>query len=131
MMRPVGDGAGDARSRVPVAFDQYAPWVGAVDPREPLTAFQAAFVAAALPAEHVVEAHPSARYYGPGYPVWVRLAGPAGTRTALLRMDSFRGGVEAEAALLPVLSRAGLPVPDLQAGPTTDPARPHAGAMAL
>jgi aminoglycoside phosphotransferase len=124
-----GDAA--ARKRVPVPFDQYVPWDGVVDPGRPLTSFQAAFVAACFPSEHLVDARPSARYFGPGHPIWLRLLGPAGERTVLLRMDSFRGGVETEAALLPVLARAGLPVPELLAGPATDPERPNAGPMTV
>jgi hypothetical protein len=122
----------DPRTAVPIPFDQYHPWQGQIDPERPLTAFQQAFVLSAFPrAARVVDATPTPRYFGPGSPIRVRVRGRAGETLVLLRMDSFRGGVETEAALLPLLARLGLPVPELLAGPAVDPERPNAGAMIL
>ena len=122
----------EARTAVPIPFDQYHPWQGAIDPERPLTPFQHRFVLSAFPrGARVVDAEPTRRYYGLGFPLRVRVVSPAGERLVLLRLDSFRGGIETEAALLPVIARLGLPVPELLGGPATDPERPGAGPMIL
>jgi hypothetical protein len=46
-------------------------------------------------------------------------------------MNSMLGGVEREAAVLPLLASAGLPVPTVLAGPLIDPTQPEAGAMTI
>ena len=55
----------------------------------------------------------------------VELRLPTGeSRTVDLRMVGRKGGNETEAALLPVLARAGIPVPALVLGPSRDPDLP-------
>ncbi len=50
-------------------------------------------------------------------------------RVGLIQYTGRRGGIEDEAALLPVLRGAGVPVPSLLAPPVVDPAAPQRGAM--
>jgi hypothetical protein len=64
-------------------------------------------------------------------PVRVRVATPGGERTVYLRVDRTIGGVEREALVLPVLLDLGLPVPEVLAGPVTDPERPAWGPMSV
>src|SRR5262245_53021477 len=124
---------GDARSRVPQPFDQHVPWDAAVDPARPLSPFQEAVVLSAFPAgARVVDARATPRHYKPdSFPVRVRVAAGDGERTVMLRMDSGRGGIEREAAVLPALLSLGLPVPEVLAGPVVDPEHPGGGAMTV
>ncbi|HEV2125934.1 MAG TPA: phosphotransferase, partial [Chloroflexota bacterium] len=65
-------------------------------------------------------------------PVWVRVAlGSGAEHVLLLRLDRSPGGVEREARLLPLLARLGVPVAEVLAGPTYDPAQPERDAMAV
>jgi hypothetical protein len=118
--------------RVAALFDQYA-WDGTADPCPRLTPAQEALVRAAVPGGvGVVAVRPSRRWDGrAAFPLFVRVAGRAGERTVLLRVDRFRGGVEAEASVLPILGRLGLPVPRLLAGPAADPAHPGRGPASV
>jgi hypothetical protein len=65
-------------------------------------------------------------------PIWVDVLAPGGVPYQLiLRLNYILGGVEKEAAILPYLAQAGLPVPAVLAGPVFDPTQPEAGAMTL
>jgi aminoglycoside phosphotransferase (APT) family kinase protein len=115
-----------------VPFDQYT-WDGTVEARPRLTPTQEALVRTAAPGSTgIVAVRPRRRWDGrTAYPLFVRVARPAGETTVLLRVDRFRGGVEAEAAVLPVLGRLGLPVPRLLAGPAADRAHPDRGPVSV
>ncbi|MBI3970739.1 MAG: aminoglycoside phosphotransferase family protein [Chloroflexi bacterium] len=130
----------------PVLYDQY-PWDGSVDPARLLSAYQEALVVSAFPGgARVLDVRPYQRWDGRlTFPVFVRVQHVGRARredaegtvedmvedTVLLRMERFRGGVEREAAVLPVLSTLGLPVPRLLAGPAVDPAHPDRGAVSV
>jgi hypothetical protein len=118
---------------VPRPFDQHVPWDAAVDPARSLSPFREAVVLSAFPpGARVVDARATRRHYKPdSFPVRVRVAVGDGERTVMLRMDSGRGGVEREAAVLPVLRSLGLPVPEVLAGPMVDPDHPGGGAMTV
>jgi len=112
---------------VPIPYDQY-PWDGSVDLAQPISKFQEALVKSAFPeGARVLDVRPCRRWDGRlTFPVFVRVQHAGRTRdegaesnaedTVLLRMERFRGGVEREASILPVLSAVGLPVPRLLAG---------------
>lgn len=107
-------------------------WKPPVDMTRPLTPFQEAFVLAACPqGTHIL----SARFHRTVQlpcPIWVHLVLPDGVRQRLIiRMNYIRGGVEKEAAILPVLAKLGLSVPTVLAGPVIDPAQPEAEYMTL
>lgn len=105
---------------MPKAFDLYERWQVPSNREEPLTSFQRAFVLSVLPdGGEILEARP-ARSWG-FYPIRIRIATADGEQIVFLRKDQKVGGVELEAALLPVLLKHGLPVPKLLGGPIIDP----------
>ena len=126
----------------PELYDQY-PWDGSVDPAQPISHFQEALVRSAFPdGVRVLEVRPYRRWDGRlTFPVFVRIshpgradggdAGGSVEETVVLRMERFRGGVEREAAVLPVLRGAGLPVPRVLVAPAVDPACPERGAVSV
>lgn len=98
----------------------------------PLSPFQEQLILAVCPAgSRILSArfHRAVRLPGP---IWVSVALPDGNeRMLILRLDQRVGGVEREAAILPVLARLGLPVPAVLGGPVIDPTRPEWGAMII
>ncbi|MFL7809721.1 MAG: aminoglycoside phosphotransferase family protein [Anaerolineae bacterium] len=113
-------------AEIPYPFDHYAPW----QPPLGMDAFQESLVLSAYsPGSRIVEASS----YRPGYmqyPLRVRVQTAGGKeRGCVLKADPLIGGVEREAALLPVLSRLGLAVPAVLAGPIAHPDYPNAGAL--
>jgi aminoglycoside phosphotransferase len=116
---------------IPVPTDIY-PWQPPENMDRPLSTFQEQFILSACPASsHILSArfHRTVRLPGP---IWVSVALPGGNECMLiLRMDQRIGGVEREAAILPVLARLGLPVPVVLTGPVVDPTRPEWGAMTI
>jgi aminoglycoside phosphotransferase (APT) family kinase protein len=115
-----------ARTRTPQPYDLYNAWQLAWDPDRPLTPFQEALVLSVCPpGSRIAEARFHRTKWLP-CPVLVQVALASGGEISLnLRQDLHVGGVETEARLLPVLARWGLPVPELLAGPVTDPDRPE------
>jgi aminoglycoside phosphotransferase len=117
---------------IPLVFDQYS-WDGTVDPARPLSRFQEGLILSALPnGARIVQARPYTRWDGRStFPLFVRVRLANREDTVLLRMARHRHGVETEAMVLPALNRLGLPVPQVLAGPVTDPAAPDQGAMTV
>jgi aminoglycoside phosphotransferase (APT) family kinase protein len=97
-----------------------------------LTPFQEALLLSVCPeGTHILSAHPHRTVQLP-CPIHVSLALPTGEeRRLILRMTYIRDGVEKEAAVLPVLAKLGLPVPEVLAGPVLDPAQPEVGPMTI
>jgi len=122
----------DPKTHVPQPHDQYDGLATRIDPAHPLSPFQEAFILSAFPSgTRVIKARFCRDVYLP-CPVRVRVRLPTGTeQTVILRMDRQRGGVATEALVLPALTRLGLPVPMLLAGPVSDPTDPQARPMTL
>lgn len=98
----------------------------------PLSPFQEQLILSVCPAGSRIR---SARFHRtvrlPG-PVWVSVALPDGNeRLLIMRLDQRIGGVEREAAILPVLAQLGLPVPAMLVGPIVDPTRSAWGAITV
>lgn len=102
-------------------FDLYEHWQTPTDPARPLSPFQERLILSALPPSARIEEALPARNWSP-FPVRVRVVTTAWEQFVYLRKDVKVGGVELEAALLPVLGKLGLPVAKLLAGPVVDPA---------
>ena len=122
----------DEQTRIPVPSDVNTAWRLPADLSKPLTSFQEEFVLSVCPkGTRIVEARLHRTVQLP-CPIWVDLILPNGEAYKLiLRMNYVLGGVEKEAALLPLLAQAGLPVPTVLAGPVIDPTQPEAGAMTI
>ncbi len=124
--------AADPKTRIPQPHDQYDGSATPIDPDHPLSPFQKTFILSAFPSgTNVVKARFFRDVYLP-CPIRVQVRLPEGTeQTVILRMDRQRGGVDTESLVLPVLTRLGLPVPTLLAGPVSDPNDPQARPMTL
>lgn len=122
----------DEHTRIPLPPDVNTAWKLPVDLSKPLTPFQEAFVLSTCPKDtHIFRARLHRTVQLP-CPIWVDLTLPdGGAYQLILRMNYILGGVEKEAALLPVLAQAGLPVPTVLAAPVIDPTQPEAGAMTI
>jgi aminoglycoside phosphotransferase len=122
----------DEKTSIPTPPGLNTGWKPPADMTRPLTSFQEDFVLSICPKGTRLL---SARFYRAvrlPCPIWVRLAFPDGEeRRLILRMDYMRGGVEREAAILPLLAKFGLPVPRVLAGPVIDPTQPEAGPMTI
>jgi aminoglycoside phosphotransferase len=122
----------DELTRIPVASDVNTAWKLPTDLSKPLTPFQEAFVLSVCPKGTCVIQARLHRTVQLPCPIWVDLILPNGEAGRLiLRMNYVLGGVEKEAAILPLLAQAGLPVPTVLAGPVIDPMQPEAGAMTV
>jgi len=106
---------------MPKAFDLYEKFQIPTNRQEPLSQFEQALLLSLFPPGSQISKATPARAWG-FYPIRVRIRSPVGKQIVYLRKDPKRGGVELEAALLPVLAKLGLPVPELLAGPIVDPA---------
>lgn len=122
----------DELTRIPVPSDINTAWKPPTDLSKPLTPFQEAFVLSACPeGTRIIQARLHRTVQLP-CPIWVDVSLPNREACRLiLRMNYILGGVEKEAAILPLLALAGLPVPTVLAGPAIDPAQPEAGAMTI
>lgn len=122
----------DEQNRIPLPPDVNTAWKPPADLSKPLTPFQEAFVLSVCPkGTCIVEARFHRTVQLP-CPIWVDVILPDGeVHRLILRMNYARGGVEREAAILPLLAQAGLPVPTVLAGPVIDPTQPEAGAMTV
>lgn len=122
----------DEQTCIPLPPGVNTAWKLPADLSKPLTPFQEAFVLSACPmGTRIVEARLHRMVQLP-CPIWVDVISPDGEAYQLiLRMNYDPGGVEREAAVLPLLAQAGLPVPTVLAGPIIDPTQPEAGAMMI
>jgi len=122
----------DEQTRVPTPSDVNRAWKLPADLSKPLTSFQEAFILSICPkGTRIISARLHRTVQLP-CPIWVELILSSGEVCQLiLRMNYILGGVEREAAILPLLARAALPVPTILAGPVIDPTQPEAGAMTL
>jgi aminoglycoside phosphotransferase (APT) family kinase protein len=122
----------DEQTRIPVPSDVNRAWKPPRDLSKPLTPFQETLILSVRPTgTRVVSAHLHRTVQLP-CSIWVATLAPDGTTSKLiLRMNYMIGGVEKEAAILPYLAQAGLPVPTALAGPVIDPSQPEAGAMTV
>ena len=122
----------DEQTRIPVPSGVNTVWRLPADLSQPLTPFQEELVLSVCPkGTHIVEARLHRTVQLP-CPIWVEVTWPNGEASKLiLRMNYILGGVEKEAAILPLLMQAGLPVPTVLAGPLIDPTQPEAGAMTI
>ena len=122
----------DEQARVPVPSNVNTAWKLPADLSKPLTSFQEAFLLSVCPkGTRIVSARLHRTVQLP-CPIWVDLTLPNGELYQLiLRMNYILGGVEKEAAILPLLAQAELPVPTVLAGPVIDPTQPEAGAMTI
>ena len=113
---------------IPYPFDHYAPW----QPPTGIDAFQESLVLSAYPAgTRIVEADPYQPEYR-NYPLRVMVQTPDGKENAcVLKASPLVGGVEREGQVLPMLTRLGLAVPSVLAGPVTHPEYPNAGALVV
>lgn len=122
----------DERTRIPLPEDVNTVWKPPADMSKPLTPFQEAFVLSVCPEGTRLLSARFHRTMQLPCPIWVDLRLPNGVAyTLILRMNYVLGGVEREAAILPLLAEAGLPVPTVLAGPVIDPTQPQAGAMTI
>ncbi len=107
-------------------------WKPPADMSKPLTPFQEDFVLSVCPKGTRILSARFHRTVQLPCPIWVDLMSPNGKIYQLiLRMNYIPGGIEKEAAVLPLLASAGLPVPTVLAGPVLDPTQPEAGAMTI
>ena len=122
----------DERTCIPLSSDVNTVWKPPADMSKPLTPFQEAFVLSACPEGTSILSARFHRTVQLPCPIWVDVRLPDGEAyTLILRMNYIPGGVEKEAAILPLLAKAGLPVPTVLAGPVIDPTQPEAGAMTI
>ena len=122
----------DARARIPTPSWRNTAWTPPDDMAHPLSTFQEAFILSAFPSGSRILSARFHRTVRLPCPIWARIALANGEAQAvILRMDYTVGGVEREAAVLPVLARYGLPVPTILAGPVIHLTQPNAGAMTL
>jgi len=95
---------------MPESFDLYRNWQQPTNPGDPLTVFQQRLIVAAFPGRvEILKASPARSWEV--YPLRIQVATADGRQTVFLRKDRKTDGLELEAALLPVLSTLGLPVP--------------------
>lgn len=97
-----------------------------------LSEFQKSLILSVFPrGSHIAAAQYFQREYLPS-PMRVRVSLPDGrSQTVVLRLSRRMRGVEREARVLPVLSRLGLRVPQVLAGPSVDPSGEIPGAMTV
>jgi hypothetical protein len=99
-----------------------------LDPHEYLGDFQRALVMSACPAGSILREVRFAPQYAVKGPALVLVSHPDGSeRTVVVKMSGSPHGILTEASLFPVLSRLGLPVPTVLAGPAFDPDNPQVG----
>jgi hypothetical protein len=122
----------DERTHIPLSSDVNAVWKPPTDMSKPLTPFQEAFVLSICPKGTRILSANFHRTVQLPCPIWVNLILPNGdAQKLILRMNYILGGIEKEAAILPLLARSGLAVPTVLAGPVIDPTQPEAGAMTI
>jgi hypothetical protein len=98
------------------------------DPHEYLAPFQRALVLSACPRGTTIKGVRFAPQYTVKGPALVLVTHPDGSeRTLVVKRSASPHGVLAEAQLFPVLTRLGLPVPAVLAGPAFDPHNPQTG----
>jgi hypothetical protein len=91
------------------------------DPLEYVTAFERALVLSACPPGTTLREVSFAPQYTVKGPALVRVALPDGSEwTLVVKRSGSRHGLVTEAKLFPVLTRLGLPVPEVLAGPAFD-----------
>jgi len=95
-----------------------------------LDAFQRELILSAFPRGSAIREWSSYRPWYLVYPVRVCVELPGGIRDyCVVKTDRVAGGLGLEARLLPVLSRLGLPVQTILAGPTAHPEYPEGGPL--
>ena len=98
--------------------------------KDPLTALQRRMIAAVCPGAQIVAAEYFQKEYTPG-PMRVTVRSRDGREDDVVLRISRHGSVLNEARLLPVLSKLGLPVPEVLAGPERDPDLPEPPYVAV
>jgi hypothetical protein len=122
----------DEQTRIPIPSGVNRAWKLPPDLSSPLTLFQEAFVLSVCPPGTRIVGARLQRTVQLPCSIWMDMFPLDGTAFKLiLRMNYMLGGVEKEAAILPYLAQAGLPVPTVLAGPVIDPSQPEAGAMSV
>ena len=106
---------------MPNPFDFYEKFQIPTNRADPLSRFEQRLILSIFPQGAQISKAAPARDWG-FYPIRVLVHTNHGEQVVFLRKDAKIGGVELEAALLPVLAKLGLPVPQLLAGPALDPA---------
>lgn len=116
----------DFATRIPVPYDEYDWQTSPPRTPEPLGEFRRGWLLEGFPTGTEVV---SVEEQGHERTRVVLRVPDEGERAANIGFVNRKGGVELEAALLPVMRGAGYAVPDLLAGPTVDPGAPERGAM--
>ncbi len=115
----------------PPIYNHVNEWQPSGTGKWSLSAFQEALILSAF-SDHARIARVS--YIGDRTvpPIKVAVLTQAGTEIpVLLRTSRLLNGVETETRVIPVLSRLGLPVPQVLAGPAYDPDAPESGAICV
>lgn len=116
----------DFATRIPVAYDEYDRTAFAEQVPEPLSDFRRGWLLAGFPAGTEVSSYEELDRENTR--VTLRLP-DGGEVVANIRFAGRKGGIELEAALLPIFREAGIDVPRLFASPTVDPSAPDRGPM--
>ena len=121
----------DFADRIPIPYDEYGPI--AAGQYQPLSPWRTEWLLSAFPSGSTLLDPETAGYDWEALPereVHVDVRTPNGaSESVALRMSGRKDGIRTEAALLPVLSELGLPVPRVVLGPTQDPDYPDRGML--
>ena len=119
----------DLRKQAPRPFDFYPAWSETRTGDSPLTPFEESVILSALPPGAGVKAVCPAKSWA-FFPLRITAVLPGDEeQTIYFKKEALIGGGEREARILLALSKLGLTVPTLQAGPVLDTERPGTGSV--